>query len=438
MALQGPAYGMLVRDRTAAVEDMKSLQLEATVNSATWTVIQFGVHLEVLESYWQGFRQAQRQLRMEFPHIEMLMDTMQPAEREALDVYATTKATLQQLKVQLEAIAPQVKPPRPSEIKVSTFSGKYTEWSAWRAEFQAKVYDTRLSPADKITLLLGALTKEAAKCAGQAERLDEVELDRIWSKLDRTYDNKYQQVYQHIAQITHISPLLQPSADKLRAMIDTVDEHLRMLKRFDIETDHWGPIVCVLLLDKLDVETRNQWESKDTLPSMPELPALLAYLEQRILAIRNVEQSARRAQPTSTNSSGSATKPIRTGMTGAKQRYHPYEGQSKASPSSGKDGERLEPPNCPQCGNNVKHNLWHCDAFRALASAAQLQQLSKWGVCEVCLRAKHKAADCTKGACPVCKTGRHNSLVCPQARTAKQVNHVRRKRMRDNPKNEAE
>lgn len=191
MSRQGPAYGMLVRDRTAAIDDMKSLQLEATENSANWTVIQFGVHLEVLESYWQ-------------------------------------------------ASTAQLKPLRPSEIKVSNFSGKYTEWSAWRAEFQAKVLDTRLSPADKITLLLGALTKEAAKCAGQAEWLDEIELDRIWSKLDRTYDNKYQQVYQHVAQIIHISPNQHPSADKLRAMIDTVDEHLRMLKRFNIETDHWG------------------------------------------------------------------------------------------------------------------------------------------------------------------------------------------------------
>lgn len=142
----------------------------------------------------------------------------------------------------MEIAAPQLKPPRPSEIKVSTFSGKYTERSAWRAEFQAKVLDTRLEPSDKITLLLRALTKEASNCAGQAERLDALELDRIWAKLDRTYDNKYQQVYQHIAHIVHIPPILQPSTDKLRAMIDTVDQHLRLLKRFDMQTDHWGPM----------------------------------------------------------------------------------------------------------------------------------------------------------------------------------------------------
>lgn len=438
MSLRGPATGALIRNRTAAIDDMKLLLHEATENSTGWNAIQFGVHLEVLESYWQSFRQTQCQIRMEFSHIEALMDTMQAAEREALDVYATAKATLQQLKMQLEVNTAQLKPPRPSEIKVSTFSGKYTEWSAWRAEFKAKVFDTRLPPADKITLLLSALTKEAAKCAGQAERLDEIELDRIWSKLDRTYDNKYQQVYQHIAQITHILPIQHPSADKLRAMIDTVDEHLRMLKRFNIETDHWGPIVCVILLDKLDSETRNQWESKDTLPSMPDLPALLAYLEQRILAIRNVEQSARRTQQASTNSNGSSNKPMKAGAPNAKQRFQPYDVKSKDSSNSGTNGERPEPPNCLQCGNNVKHHLWHCDAFRGLTSTMQLQQLVKWGVCEVCLRAKHKAAECTKGACPVCKTGRHNSLVCPQAKSAKQVNHVRRKRSRTNPKNEIE
>lgn len=56
--------------------------------------------------------------------------------------------------------------------------------------------DTTLDPADKINLLVGALSKEAATCAGRAERLDQLELERIWAKLIKTYDIKYQQVIQ--------------------------------------------------------------------------------------------------------------------------------------------------------------------------------------------------------------------------------------------------
>lgn len=60
-----------------------------------------------------------------------------------------------------------------------------------------QVLDTTLNAADKISLLLGALAKEAAKCAGRAERLDDMEFSRIWAKLDKTYDNTYQQVHSH-------------------------------------------------------------------------------------------------------------------------------------------------------------------------------------------------------------------------------------------------
>lgn len=437
MALKGPSYAPLVRERSTAIDNMRTLQRDAVANANNWSITQLGVRLDILESYWQCFRQAQRQLMLEYSHLECVIDTMSQIEYEALELYANVKANMQQAKAELELAAPQLKPPRPSEIKVSIFSGKYTEWSAWWAEFKAKVLDTRLEPSDKITLLLGALAKEAPNCAGQAERLDALELDRIWSKLDRTYDNKYQQVYEHIAQIVHISSIQQPSADKLRSMIDTVDQHLRMLKRFDIETDHWGPMVCVILLNKLDMETRNQWESKDSLPPMPELAALFAFLEQRILAIRNVEQNARHAQQPSAATNVNASRPFKGGISTVKHRFHPNEMKPMDSANTSKDNAKSEPPSCPRCGSDTKHYLWHCGAFRALESTVQIDQLRKWGICEVCLQSKHKASECTKGNCPICKTGRHNSSICPQSKLAKKVNHVRRKRARSSVKNEA-
>lgn len=260
------------------------------------------------------------------------------------------------------------------------------------------------------------------------KQLDEVELYRIWSKLDRTYDNKYQQVYAHIAEITGITP----SAEKLCSLIDAVDQHLRMLKRFEIDTDHWSPIVCVLLLGKLDVDTRNQWESKDSLPTMPDLQALFAYLEQRILAIRNVEMSVKRIQHMSTlPTNSSAGKLAKTNPPTKDNRFHPYERKSQPDMyRTNNDARTATPsnaPECLQCDNGAQHYLWKCDAFRQLQSATKLQLLAKWGICEVCLVAKHKAAECIKGICPTCKNGKHNSLVCPQA-AQKKVNRLRRRR----------
>lgn len=431
MSLNGPAYMGLLRERTAATENIQQMLAAAVDNVTELTVQHLTVRREILDGYWLRFQEAQRSLLVAYSHIESISSSMSEIEHHTQELYTAARAKLMQQHSQLPLEQPKPKAPRASEIKVDTFSGKYTEWAVWRSQFKAKVLDANIDVADKISLLTGALTKEAATCAGRAEQLDEVELDRIWSKLDRTYDNRYQQVYAHIAEITSIVQMTHPSADKLRSIIDVVDQHLRMLKRFDIDTDHWSPIVCVLLLGKLDVDTRNQWESKDSLPSMPDLQALFAYLEQRILAIRNVEMSAKRLQTASTwPTNGNASKSIKVNPTVKDNRFQPYERKSQSDPQrTSIDTRTAVPttaPECLQCGNGIQHYLWKCDAFRQLQLPAKIQQLAKWGICEVCLVAKHKVAECAKGTCPTCKIGKHNSLICPQA-VPKKVNHLHRR-----------
>lgn len=237
-------------------------------------------------------------------------------------------------------------------------------------------------------------------------------------------------------QILNISPMQTPYAERLREIIDTTDEHLRMLKRFGMNTDQWSPIVCVILLGKLDGRTRHQWESRPELPVMPKLIALFEYLELRINAIRNIEQS-KVQQSIGQISLGEKQSSQLKVKGNIKGRQHPYE-RSQAT-ANNNNGSQWKPkpvtPECAQCGNNVQHHLWHCETFRALGSAEKLVRLAKWGICEVCLIAKHKAAECSKGACPICKTAQHNSLVCPQ-NMGKRVHHVRggkRQRRRANP-----
>lgn len=239
-------------------------------------------------------------------------------------------------------------------------------------------------------------------------------------------------MFAHIASITNIQQMTQPSAEKLRAMIDTVDQHMRMLERFGIKRDAWSAIICVLMLGKLDTETRNLWESKDSMPSMPDASALFAFLEQRILAIRNIELSGKRVQPPTNGSDNANGK-----QKGNDDNKHRREDRKRPNTAiSHASKPNTQPPSCPQCGNDEKHFLWKCNAFSGLTSPQQLEQLKKWGICEVCLIARHAANECTKGICPICKTDRHNTLVCPQ-RSKKKVHHVRHnKRSRRSAKGE--
>lgn len=164
---------------------------------------------------------------------------------------------------------------------------------------------------------------------------------------------------------------------------------------------------------------------------MPDLKSLFAYLEQRVLAIRNIEMSAKRGQQPTTAAVTSANKPSKSSTDTKQNRFHPYERHHQSSQRHTSEGaandSTLIVADCPQCGNGIKHHLWQCSTFRELSSTAKFEQLAKWGICEICLRARHKSSDCTKGACPVCKNGKHNSLICPQA-PVKKVHHVRRDR----------
>lgn len=196
MALNGPAYLGLLTERTAAIECIAAIAAEATAPDNNWSLAFCDVQLGILEGYWTRFQSAQHQLMLEFPHVDAITEGYSAAEQTGALAYATVKAGIVELKAARQAtIQPPPKVPKVGDIRLSTFSGQYTDWTAWQSEFRAKVLDTQLDAADKISLLLSALTAEAANCAGRAERLDALELERIWAKLEKTYDNKYQQVF---------------------------------------------------------------------------------------------------------------------------------------------------------------------------------------------------------------------------------------------------
>lgn len=424
MALNGPPYIGLVHEREAVITGIRKMRDEAFSIGDTWTVNVINVRLEILKGYWDRFQFVQRELLLKHSTVAIIYEEHSDIERATTDLMIETKAQMTQLQHKLQATVglPPAKKPKMSDIRMSTFGGSYTEWTAWRSEFKTKVMDTTLDSSEKISLLLSSLKNEAASCAGRAERLDDCELERIWAKLEKTYDNKYQQAYDHITQILNISPLTHASAAKLRAMIDTTDQHLRMLQRFGIQTDHWSAIVCVILLGKLDHESRNIWESKDTLPTIPDLHALFVHLEQRILAIRNMEQSAREY--------GSTSKLTPKDEQASKQYPVKPQEQRYAAPKQNLNDRKHVPTAneystpCPMCADGTRHALWKCEAFCVLGSAKQFEQLKKWKLCEVCLIADHAASSCTKGVYPNCQTGKHNSLICPQPKE-KSVHHVR-------------
>lgn len=148
-------------------------------------------------------------------------------------------------------------PIKQSEIVIPSFDATYT---AWVCKFVNKLLHTSLSADEKIDLLLGSLKGEARQCAGESETRDQVDFDRMWKKLEATYDNRYQIVTQHVNRLLDLPMLTSASASLLRLIIDTVEQELLSLHRFGYLRDGWDPLVTVIMLRKLDPTTLSIWE----------------------------------------------------------------------------------------------------------------------------------------------------------------------------------
>lgn len=312
---------------------------------------------------------------------------------------------------------------KPSEIILPKFGGKYTAWISWRAQFVSKVKDAQFSAGEKIDLLLNALIGEARQCAGETEHRDETDFNRMWNKLEATYDNKYQIVTEHIGKLLDLPVLTTPAPDILRRIVDTVEQELRSLERFDYQTDAWDPLVAVMVLRKLDPMTISIWEMDRNPGKPPSLKDVLPFIEKRILALRNLKvmnvlSSASRAANGSTvdhqqpSTSQSKHNPFATKRSADGDDYGKrFRGASNASGHK-RESANSDPPMCREC--KEPHFLWHCKVFKGWPLDNRVKKVAEWGLCPCCLLGQHLAATCTVSGCKRCDMAKHNNMLCPR------------------------
>lgn len=274
-------------ERQRVYDNMSRVTGTITAQSvAGWDEVIINMIQADLNNHWAQYQTENRLL------LDALSDaaSQQLAREESFGVareYGQARSLLDERFQRLQSLKSRTAP-KPSEITLPKFDGTYTAWVAWRAQFVNKVIDTSLSADAKIDLLLGSLSGEARQCAGESERRDQIDFDRMWAKLEATYDNRYQIVTQHVNRVLDLPVMTSPSPKGLRFMIDTVEQELRSLQRFGYLTDGWDPLVAVLMLRRLDQNTLQMWEM-DHDPTMPPAKGdVIKFSEKRILALRNL------------------------------------------------------------------------------------------------------------------------------------------------------
>lgn len=380
--------------------------------------------LERLNINWDGYKRAQDKLDKMEPSGEVVNQFS-----EELDEVATIfDNTRRLMRARINALAAQdtVRPVKASEIILPKFTGKQTEWSPWCAMVTSRVLNQDLPVHDKISLIHNALEGQAKKCVGIPEGQDKDELDRIWTKLQEVYENKYQLARAHLARILDLPVLTQPSAHKMQIMIDVTEYTLRAMDRLCNNVNSWDVIICEILLRKLDAETLKTWEMNREIESLPSLTAIYQFLRKRIQALQNIRHSIAGDGATPQSSDGNSAKRPRREDHRADWRQERQRSQTSSSGSTGSAKVDAGPSpqlvkygKCvyrPVCTEKALHFLWNCKAFRQLGNQQRLEIVQKTGLCKRCALEKHDHNACTARTCGNCTDDAHNNLFCPKHR----------------------
>lgn len=380
--------------------------------------------LERLQINWTGYTRTHGDLIIHFANTEGdMLDIDDGLERELQEVSKIYDDARQLIEEKIKEIKrkAQVYRPKPEEVTLTTFSGKYSEYTLFRSAVQARVINSEFPAHVKIDMIIKALRGEALKHVGATQGQDEAELERIWTALESTYHNPYVLVRSHLAEILDLSNIQHASARDYRLMIDTVRQTLHAISQLDIDISTWDPIIIEILLRKLDVDFIEAWETSGH-GIKPSLDAFIKFLEDRILVLSSKAQ-AQVAQPVAkTNTvdvvAGTSRESKRNSSEADRQSWRATKRyKSTSTDSSGRSATRQAPApleKCPmQCKNPKPHHLWICRSFLKLDLAARLRFVQEKGLCKRCVTLSHPIEDCDARRCKDCKDV-HNIILCPR------------------------
>ncbi|GBN71477.1 hypothetical protein AVEN_85918-1 [Araneus ventricosus] len=174
------------------------------------------------------------------------------------------------------------------DIPLPQFSGKYEEFGNFKSQFISLIEDNDgLSNTQKLYYLKSSLTGEAKLI----QTTDDT-YKSLRKALEDRYENKRAVVDSQILSLINLEKLNYESAEDLRKLLDTVKKNLRTLKTFEYERNNLSDVLIInLILQKLDKETRKQFEITLKSKEVPDLDNFLTFLENRSLVLEYVNKN---------------------------------------------------------------------------------------------------------------------------------------------------
>ncbi|GAB1860475.1 hypothetical protein CAJAP_01554 [Camponotus japonicus] len=278
-------------------------------------------------------------------------------------------------------VSSQIRLPK---IELPSFPGNCEDWYTFYDTFEKLINaNPGLSEIQKFHYLRSSLGDEAAEVIKAFEITTENYIE-AWELLIERYDNRRRIVQGHIKSFFELPSMLKENHTELHALLDGVCKHLRALKALERPVDAWDDLVIHLVISKLDMTTKKEWETSRTDSSIPTFKQLKDFLLQRCLALEAIASK-------STTSIGA--------------------GNNVTSHKSKRTVANATTANlaCECCKEN--HFLYQCESFKKLPVDKRFKIVKGSHLCINCLRtSKHQAKNCPSSSYRKCQ-GTHNTLL---------------------------
>lgn len=280
------------------------------------------------------------------------------------------------------------------ELRLMPFTGKFEEWPAFKDMFLSVMKKYQGDDAEKLSHLKSYLKEEAYEVIQHLSIQNgnyEVALDL----LTKTFENANAIVDSHLRNLFGIPTITENSANSIRHAITTTNGCLAGIKKLDILTDTWDPIMVYMLREKLSPELRAKWEEKRRGSfEVSDLKTFINFLEIRKKIADSLPQTK---VHTSTPESRSAKPKVRTHVAQANK-----EDTKAVTPSTSPRKEV-----CLVC--KEEHRIFKCPKLNQNASDAY-QIIKELKLCENCLY-NHSTNECKSiYTCKTCKQKHHTLL----------------------------
>ena len=173
------------------------------------------------------------------------------------------------------------------KLTLPSFNGEYTQWVSFWDQFTTLVDSKRdMTNVEKLSYLKLSLKGDAAQIVSSLLVTD-ANYDISKRKMEERYNNKRSIVKAHLAAIHALPAVKKESSVELRKLLDSTNEHAQALEALMLPVNHWDAILVYWLLEKLDAESRKQFELAHPGTDVLTFKELTTFMDRRSRALES-------------------------------------------------------------------------------------------------------------------------------------------------------